>query len=113
MKCIFYDGFYHGDLHAGNVMFVKELNLKARLAVIDFGIASGFEEGEQDRFYNFFKASFVDREHLRAANYVISDCSVTIDHTKPAPSESCIEEAAGKSRNGEMVDSQRDITPKN
>jgi len=114
MKCIFYDGFYHGDLHAGNVMFRKGAESgEPRLAVIDFGIASGFEEGEQDRFYNFFKASFVDREHLRAANYVISDCSVTIDHTKPAPSESCIEEAAKEiaQHMEEMVDSQRDITP--
>lgn len=113
MKCIFYDGFYHGDLHAGNVMFRRGESGEPRLAIIDFGIASGFEEGEQDRFYNFFKASFVDKKHLDAAHYVISDCSVIVDEAKTAPSEACIDEAAEEiaQHMKDMVDAQRDITP--
>jgi predicted unusual protein kinase regulating ubiquinone biosynthesis (AarF/ABC1/UbiB family) len=114
LKCIFYDGFYHGDLHAGNIMFHRsEASDEPRLAVIDFGIASGFEEGEQDRFYEFFKASFVDKEHLRAAHYVINECSIVIDALKPAPAKDCIDAAASEiaQHMKEMVDAQRDITP--
>lgn len=60
IKCILYDGIYHGDIHPGNILFLKENNCindrfnGLKLGIIDYGIVGKLNNNEQEIFYNFF-----------------------------------------------------------
>jgi predicted unusual protein kinase regulating ubiquinone biosynthesis (AarF/ABC1/UbiB family) len=64
IKCILYDGIYHGDMHPGNILFVKEnscINDRfngLKLGIIDYGIVGKLNDTEQEIFYNFFTLLF-------------------------------------------------------
>jgi predicted unusual protein kinase regulating ubiquinone biosynthesis (AarF/ABC1/UbiB family) len=60
IKSILYDGIYHGDIHPGNILFLKENNCindrfnGLKLGIIDYGIVGKLNNNEQEIFYNFF-----------------------------------------------------------
>jgi len=66
LKCILYDAFYHADLHAGNVFFIKK-DGNYKLGIIDFGIMGEITREEQNNFYMFFKEAAVEKDSKRAA----------------------------------------------
>jgi predicted unusual protein kinase regulating ubiquinone biosynthesis (AarF/ABC1/UbiB family) len=51
-KSILYDGVFHGDLHPGNIIFMKQDNGDKKIGLIDFGIIETITREEQ---YGFFK----------------------------------------------------------
>ena len=55
-KSIFYDGVFHGDLHPGNIIFLKQDNGDKKIGLIDFGIVETLTREEQ---YGFFKISTI------------------------------------------------------
>jgi ubiquinone biosynthesis protein len=57
IKCVFYDGVYHGDLHQGNLIFMKDGD-QYKLGIIDFGIIGGITRKQQNDFYEFMKAFY-------------------------------------------------------
>ena len=54
IKCIFFDGIFHGDMHQGNLIFMKEDDTY-RVGAIDFGIMGKLTRNEQDKFYQFME----------------------------------------------------------
>ena len=50
-KSILYDGMFHGDLHPGNILFLKE-DEEYKVGMIDFGIIEKITREDQ---YGFFK----------------------------------------------------------
>ena len=51
IKCILYDRVYHGDLHPGNILFLKDEQSVLRLGIIDFGIIGELTREEQNYYY--------------------------------------------------------------
>lgn len=50
-KCLFFDRFFHADLHPGNIRFMMHEGEK-RLGIIDFGIMGEMTPEEQNAAYN-------------------------------------------------------------
>lgn len=66
VKAVAFDGVFHADLHAGNILFIKEKNknnneYSYKLGLIDFGIIGRLTREEQNVFYEFFKNMFGDK----------------------------------------------------
>jgi len=53
IKSLLFDGIYHADLHAGNILFINE-NKKLKLGILDYGIIGHVTREEQHEYYNFF-----------------------------------------------------------
>lgn len=67
IKSILYDGFYHADLHMGNIFFMEDNNI----GLIDFGLVGLIDREKQNRFYLFFKHCFINQNTYAAAKVVI------------------------------------------
>lgn len=50
-KCLFFDRFFHADLHPGNIRFISNRG-KKQLGIIDFGIMGEMTREEQNAAYN-------------------------------------------------------------
>lgn len=59
IKCLIFDGLSHGDLHSGNILFLKE-NIDGedvlKLGILDFGIVNENTVDERDCFHQYFDA---------------------------------------------------------
>lgn len=67
MKMVYSDGLFHGDLHAGNVLLMKD----GRLGLIDFGIVGRLNRKTQSAIANMFLA-LAEEDYDRMA-YVYVD----------------------------------------
>ena len=61
IKCLMFDGYSHGDLHSGNILFVKDTetdcsNNELKLAILDCGIMNENTVSERDIFHDYFDA---------------------------------------------------------
>jgi serine/threonine protein kinase len=50
----FMNGFGHGDLHAGNILFIKNGDTDYKLGLIDFGIVLEIDEKVRNKFLGIF-----------------------------------------------------------
>lgn len=67
IKTVFLDGFYHCDMHPGNVLFIeneieienenenKDKKPRLQVAILDFGIMSNINTHDQELSFNMFK----------------------------------------------------------
>ena len=67
IKSILYDGFYHADLHMGNIFFMEQ----GKVGLIDFGLVGEIDREKQNSFYLFFKHCFIEQDTYSAAKTVI------------------------------------------
>ena len=65
---LFFYGLSHGDLHSGNVLFLKE----NKIAFIDFGISTKLDKKEQDTMFNFYKLTLISPDLNKAANSIFN-----------------------------------------
>lgn len=65
-KMVFKDGFFHGDLHAGNLFILPE----NRIGLIDFGIVGRLNRRVQDAIANMFVALYTEDYERLAYEYV-------------------------------------------
>ena len=101
LKCVFYDGIYHADLHSGNVIFIKdepvtETNAntdtdtdsrpKLKIGVIDYGIIGTMTREEQNVFFMFFKV-LVSKNYRDLAQYIVDHLSEKICAENPEISD--------------------------
>ena len=71
IKCLLFDRFVHSDLHAGNILFMKDVNNKLKLGIIDYGVMESLNKEEQNAFYKFFiKFSKIDNYKLLGDNFL-------------------------------------------
>jgi predicted unusual protein kinase regulating ubiquinone biosynthesis (AarF/ABC1/UbiB family) len=47
-KSVFYDSMYHGDIHPGNIFFIKELKVKSNAHINDDSDDSGHDSGDDN-----------------------------------------------------------------
>lgn len=73
VKCVFFDGVYHGDLHQGNLLFMKKGD-EYVIGVLDFGVIGKITREEQNKFYGFmqqfYNSHFNDAAKLFLENHV-------------------------------------------
>ena len=73
VKCVFFDGVYHGDLHQGNLLFMKKGD-EYVIGVLDFGVIGKITREEQNKFYGFmlqfYNSQFNDAANLFLDNHV-------------------------------------------
>src|SRR6266404_5713292 len=62
MKMVYSDGLFHGDLHAGNVLLLKN----SQIGLIDFGIVGRLSRKTQSAIANMFLA-LTDEDYDRLA----------------------------------------------
>lgn len=65
-KMVFKDGFFHGDLHAGNIFILAE----NRIGLIDFGIVGRLNRRVQDAIASMFIALYTEDYERLASEYV-------------------------------------------
>ena len=70
IKCLLFDGVYHGDLHQGNILFMGDKE-KPVIGILDLGIIGKLTREEQNNFYNFF-SSLIRRNYSSAADAIVS-----------------------------------------
>lgn len=78
---VFEDGFFHADLHPGNIFLLKKQSKKKHsgiLAVVDFGIVSNLSNVDQNYLAQNFLA-FLNRDYPRIAKLHIESGWVPVD----------------------------------
>jgi predicted unusual protein kinase regulating ubiquinone biosynthesis (AarF/ABC1/UbiB family) len=48
LKSVFYDSMYHGDIHPGNIFFIKELKVKSNASIDDDSDDNGSDDSNSD-----------------------------------------------------------------
>lgn len=64
VKCVFFDGVYHGDLHQGNLIFMKDED-DYKIGILDFGVIGRITREQQNKFYEFMQQFYSN--HFSAA----------------------------------------------
>ena len=64
IKCLLFDGVYHGDFHKGNIVFMGN-GEDPVIGVIDLGVMGELDRDTQCCFYEFFK-SIIDKDYESA-----------------------------------------------
>lgn len=65
-KMVFRDGFFHGDLHAGNLFILPD----SRIGLIDFGIVGRLNRRVRDAIANMFVSLYTEDYERLAYEYV-------------------------------------------
>lgn len=118
-KSVFYDSMYHGDIHPGNVFFIKELKVKSnasidnddeydsdddgdsddydhdkkykyKIGVIDFGIVGRFSREMQNTIFQLFKYLY-EKNHEKVAYCIIHNLVEPQDALTPEKKSNLIE----------------------
>ena len=69
VKCLLFDGVFHGDFHQGNILFMGNMD-EPRIGVIDMGVLCTLTRDEQNDFYQFFQA-ILSRDYRGAADSIL------------------------------------------
>lgn len=92
VKCIFFNGIYHADLHQGNLLFLgddldlSDPNNKLQIALLDFGIIGHVSREEQNHFYTFMKA-MVNHKFKEASEYLLTNVILPDDSYDDKPDD--------------------------
>jgi predicted unusual protein kinase regulating ubiquinone biosynthesis (AarF/ABC1/UbiB family) len=73
IKTVFLDGFYHCDLHPGNVLFIENddgIFPRLQVAILDFGIMSNISTHDQELSFNMFRNVLARNSKEIAKNFV-------------------------------------------
>ena len=93
----FCNKIYHGDLHPGNILFIKDkiqnsdgdhiiTTTKYKIGIIDFGIIGHISREDQDVLFTTIRLLF-QKKFKRLVKYIVTDLSEDFDETKPSTNE--------------------------
>jgi predicted unusual protein kinase regulating ubiquinone biosynthesis (AarF/ABC1/UbiB family) len=74
IKTVFLDGFYHCDMHPGNVLFIENEHdhvPRFQVAILDFGIMSTINTRDQNLSFDIFR-SVLDRNSNNIAKLFVN-----------------------------------------
>jgi hypothetical protein len=92
-KAAFCNYLYHGDLHPGNILFIKEPiaaadtdtadtgaapQYKYKIGILDFGIIGRMSRSDQEVMFNLTKMVY-QKKFKRIINYIITNISESLD----------------------------------
>jgi len=85
IECLFEQNIFHGDLHIGNILFVKEHidnETLYKIGVIDYGIVNYFDNNIKELLFNFFLNLFERGDNKNLFNFIINNLTEEIDKSK-------------------------------
>jgi predicted unusual protein kinase regulating ubiquinone biosynthesis (AarF/ABC1/UbiB family) len=68
-EAMFGSGFYHGDLHGGNIMFNADASQKGQMTVIDFGNSSVLSDNQRNSVFKMMLAAQLDEPDTYVQNF--------------------------------------------
>ena len=87
-KAAFCNYLYHGDLHPGNILFIKEpiaavdtdteTEYKYKIGILDFGIIGRMSRSDQEVMFNLTKMVY-QKKFKRIIKYIITNISESLD----------------------------------
>lgn len=99
-KAAFCNSLYHGDLHPGNILFIKEpivktetynaetdnaetdnTEYKYKIGILDYGIIGHMTRIDQEIMFNLTKIVY-QRKYKKVINYIVFNISELLDQTK-------------------------------
>lgn len=78
-------GVTHGDLHSGNILFIKEPKNKYKLGIIDFGIINKLECEIKDAFFEILTELFTSPVEIIAHKIIMSGIIEPLEIVKELP----------------------------
>ncbi|WP_432786255.1 putative protein kinase UbiB [Oligella sp. MSHR50489EDL] len=72
---VFDDGFFHADMHPGNILVTQDIDVRGRYAALDFGIVGTLSEFDKNYLAQNFLA-FFQRDYRRVAQLHIESAWV-------------------------------------
>lgn len=82
-------GYSHGDLHSGNILFIKDLNEKSsnkyKLGIIDFGIAFIIKETFKNKMFEIMTNIFINPPIITAEQILCSGLIKPVELIKLLP----------------------------
>ncbi len=82
VKAAFCNSLFHGDLHPGNILFIKEKldndTYKYKIGVLDFGIIGNLSRNEQEILFSATKLMY-QKKHKKLIKFVLTDMSESIN----------------------------------
>lgn len=87
IKTVFLDGFYHCDMHPGNVLFIENEHSQPihQIAILDFGIMSNIRTRDQELTFNMFR-SVLARNSKEIAKIFVDEFIEPCDNRTSQPS---------------------------
>lgn len=73
LKCLLFNRFYHGDLHAGNILFIRDEENNHKLGILDFGVCGELTREEQNEFYKLFVLIGKTDNYIDVAEFIIDN----------------------------------------
>lgn len=89
-KAAFCNSLYHGDLHPGNILFIKEHNstetseqesITYKIGILDFGIIGHMTRNDQDILFQLTKMVY-QKKFKKVVHYIVFHISEFLDHSK-------------------------------
>ena len=89
-KAAFCNSLYHGDLHPGNILFIKEpivktetdnTEYKYKIGILDYGIIGHMTRIDQEIMFNLTKLVY-QRKYKKVINYIVFNISELLVQTK-------------------------------
>lgn len=75
---VFDDGFFHADMHPGNILVTQDIDVRGRYAALDFGIVGTLSEFDKNYLAQNFLA-FFQRDYRRVAQLHIESGWVPLE----------------------------------
>ena len=75
---IIFDGHYHGDLHPGNILFMRDKNNTPKIGIIDYGIVGKLLPKVQEDLHYFFLA-LLQKDYIKVGESILDSLIVTSD----------------------------------
>jgi predicted unusual protein kinase regulating ubiquinone biosynthesis (AarF/ABC1/UbiB family) len=83
-------GFTHGDLHSGNILFIKDENNiknKYKIGILDFGIMYIIEKEFKEKLFDVFTNIFNEQPNVTAEKLLLSGFMEPVELLKNLPEE--------------------------
>lgn len=83
-------GFTHGDLHSGNILFIKDENNiknKYKIGILDFGIMYIIEKEFKENLFDVFTNIFNEQPNVTAEKILLSGFMEPVELLKNLPEE--------------------------
>ena len=101
-KAAFCNSLYHGDLHPGNILFIKEpivkhqpnrepseevvIEYKYKIGILDFGIIGHMTKVDQEIMFNLTKMVY-QKKFKKIINYIVFNISELLDQSNKKTNE--------------------------
>jgi predicted unusual protein kinase regulating ubiquinone biosynthesis (AarF/ABC1/UbiB family) len=82
-KAAFHNSIYHGDLHPGNILFIKEA-AAYKIGILDFGIIGYLSRNDQELLFKSTKLLY-QKKYKRTIHMILTELSEELNPSRGGP----------------------------